>query len=54
MTFKVNRYGCGYKISIGIGKTFYAKNLDEISAALNHYYCGSQHNKDECPLCKED
>jgi len=55
MTFKVDYMNNGYKISIGSGRTFYASNLEDVAAALRHYYGGSQHeNKDTCPLCRRD
>ena len=43
----------GYNISIGIGKLFWAKNLNEVKIGLEHYF-NSNHSlkpKRNCPLC---
>ena len=61
--FEVKRhYPKGYDISIGMGKLFYAKDLQEVSIALEHYFRPTQemqfHPKnyseknDNCPLCR--
>lgn len=52
--FSVTTDQLSYKISIGTGKTFRARDLDEVTAALYHYFAhGMPHDKKRCPLCSE-
>jgi hypothetical protein len=45
----------GFKIGIGTGKTFFARDLDEIVLSVEHYFCLKPHIKTmrNCPLCRE-
>lgn len=53
----ITRDGNGYKIKTswpgsGLrGKTFKAKTVAEVQAAVAHYYNAGEHNTDICPLC---
>lgn len=56
--FKVKpHYPSGFDISIGIGKVFWAKNLNEVKIGLEHYFREGKFNshslkpKRNCPLC---
>jgi len=55
---KIKRhYPSGFDISIGVGKIFWAKNIEEVGLAIEHYFRhhGSKiHNVDDknCPLCR--
>lgn len=58
--FKVTtNYMGGFNISIGVGKKFHAKNLDEVHIAMEHYFSVGVHYiqhkaaADKCPLCRE-
>lgn len=71
MTFKVDTeytgpMDRGYKISIGTGKTFHARSLEEVAYGMQHYFQTDlfenrfdytkhmEHAKtcDCCPLCR--
>jgi len=54
--FKVEKDAIGrYHISIGVGKIYSTKDIEEVKVALGHYYgddschLGSNPN---CPLCR--
>ena len=55
--FKVEKDRMGrYRISIGAGKIYRARDISEVQTALAHYfrdgnYCFSGNNLD-CPLCR--
>ena len=54
--FKVENDSIGrYHISIGVGKTYSTRDLDEVHAALDHFY-GDRScrlgNNPKCPLCR--
>ena len=49
----------GYDIILkpaGPRKVFYAKDLTEVIKAVNHYYIGEVHAREDphCPLCRKD
>lgn len=54
--FKVTKDSIGrYRISIGIGKTYSAKDIEEVHTALNHYYGNNScrlGNNSDCLLCR--
>lgn len=67
--FKITQhYTGGFDISIGVGKLFHARNLQEVVYGLQHYFRESipeypydydKHKKhseecDCCPLCRKD
>jgi hypothetical protein len=43
----------GYRISIGIGRTFHADTIDQVKLALEHYFSKPWHGETlgDCPLC---
>ncbi len=61
--FKVTQ-GCPteFYISIGVGKRFFAKNLEEVTVALEHYFLSGDYTlhppsrgstaANKCPLCR--
>ena len=55
--FKVDKDAIGrYHISIGVGKIYSTKDIEEVKTALNHYYGGknscSLGSNPKCPLCR--
>jgi hypothetical protein len=50
--FKVEQVYDKYKINIGDRKTYYAKNEEQVCNAFKHYYV-KEHDKNNCPFCKE-
>ena len=44
-----------YKISIGTGKTFYARNVEEIHKGVDHYFGHTSHKgvHQGCPFCRD-
>ncbi len=54
--FKVEQGAVGrYHISIGVGKIYSTRDIEEVKIALDHYYKeGSCHlgNNPNCPLCR--
>lgn len=35
------------------GKSYYAKNFEELLNAIKHYFL-KKHNQNKCPLCKDN
>ncbi len=54
--FKVDKDAVGrYHISIGVGKLYSTKEIEEVKTALAHYYGDDScrlDNKQDCPLCR--
>ena len=60
MSFKVEHAEGGYSISIGVGRLFHARTIEEVGVALDHYFRGHKHKAlsppqaiEGCPLCEE-
>lgn len=55
--FRVEHDSVGFKISLSDGKRggYKARDVDEVVAALRHYYATPAHivSQDNCPLCRE-
>lgn len=54
--FKVDKDAAGrYRISIGVGKIYSTRDIEEVKTALTHYYgkdtCKLGNNP-SCPLCR--
>jgi hypothetical protein len=42
-----------FQISIGVGKIYGAKDIEEVKEALDHYFVNSDlGNNPKCPLCR--
>ena len=54
--FKVEQDAMGtYHISIGVGKIYGTRDIEEVKLALGHYYgkdSWRQGNNPKCPLCR--
>ena len=54
--FKVDRDAIGrYHISIGVGKRYSTRDLEEVKTALDHYWGEGKcllGNNPKCPLCR--
>ena len=54
--FKVDQDAIGrYHISIGVGKVYSTRDINEVKAALGHYYSEDGcrlGNNPNCPLCR--
>lgn len=52
--FKVEHHNQGFRISIGDHRPTFARNVDAIHKALDHYFGGSQHvDNIGCPFCAQ-
>ncbi len=54
--FKVDKDQIGrYQISIGVGKRYQTRDIEEVKTALDHYYGKDScrlGNNTNCPLCR--
>ena len=54
--FKVEKDAVGrYHISIGVGKIYSTRDIEEVKTALAHYYADKScrlGNNPNCPLCR--
>ena len=51
--FKVDKDAVDlYHISIGVGKTYSTRDINEVKQALEHYYAKHDVFHPDCPLCR--
>ena len=54
--FTVKYHNNGFMISTGDGSPVYARDVDELHRAIDHYFCRQRHRErtmvEGCPLCR--
>ena len=50
--FTVKYHNQGFMVSTGDGSPVYARDVDELHRAIDHYFCRERTTVEGCPLCR--
>lgn len=50
--FTVRYHNAGFRISIGDRRPVYARDVDEVHRALDHYFARERSTSPKCPFCR--
>ena len=50
--FTIRHHNAGFRVSTGDGSPVYARDVDELHLAIDHYFARERASSSKCPLCR--
>lgn len=50
--FKIEHHNQGFRVSTGDGSPVYARDVDELHLAIDHWFAKERASSSKCPFCR--